>query len=132
MKKKHLLISLLAIVASIVSCKEDNEPTTQLDGVWIEQTDRSDTIVFKRLDGGSFLSLSRGREIRNGHELPKYGSGLYNYQIKGDSISLLTLFSSCSTCYETYYFMINSTELNIGDFYEKNLANSQSLTFIKE
>ncbi|QMU30919.1 hypothetical protein [Adhaeribacter radiodurans] len=132
MKKMHLLISLLAIVASIVSCKEDNEPTAQLDGVWIEQTDRSDTIVFKRLDGGSFLSLGRGREIRNGNELPKYGSGLYNYQIKGDSISLLSLFSSCSTCHETYYFVINGAELKVGDFYRKNSANPQPLTFIKE
>jgi len=132
MKKMHLLILLFALVVTIVSCKDNNEPTFQLDGVWIEQTDRSDTIVFKRLDGGSMLSLNRGREIRNGHDLPKFGSGLYNYQIKGDSISLLSLFSSCSTCYETYYFVTQGAELKIGDFYNKNLVNPQTLIFVKK
>ena len=38
MKKMHLLISLLALVAGIVGCKDNNELTFQLKGVWIEQT----------------------------------------------------------------------------------------------
>lgn len=128
----HLLISLLALVAGIVGCKDNNELTFQLKGVWIEQTEKSDTIVFERFDGGSLLSLKRGREIRNGHDLPKYGSGLYKYQIKGDSISMLNLLSSCSTCYKTYYLVIRGPELKIGDFYKKNSANPQLLTFVKK
>lgn len=129
MKKTHLLILLLAL--GLGSCRETGEPGFPLDGVWIEQEDRSDTIIFERLDGGSFLLLNRGREIRNGNDLPKYGSGPYNYQIQGDSISMLSMLSSCSSCHKTYYFAVRGTELRIGDFYRKDSANLQTLTFVK-
>ncbi|TXK18367.1 hypothetical protein FVR03_24125 [Pontibacter qinzhouensis] len=132
MKKTYLLILFLALIGNMVGCKDNNEPTLPLDGVWLEQSDRLDTIRFVRLDNGPYLSLDRGREIRNGEVLPKYGSGLYNYQIKGDSISLLNLSSSCSSCYKTYYFVIKGAELRIGDFYEKNSPNPQPLIFIKD
>lgn len=129
MKKTHLIIILFVLGSALGSCRENEQPTLALEGVWIEQKDRSDTLIFQKIDGSSFFSLTRGSEIRNGNNLPKYGSGLYNYQINGDSISMLSLLSSCSNCQETYYFAVQGSTLKIGDFYQKNAVSPQIFLF---
>jgi hypothetical protein len=131
MKKALLLIPILVFVGILVGCKKDTEPAVQLQGVWVEQTDRADTLIFEVIDAKPFLSLQRGTEARDGHQLPKYGSGMYDYQVKKDSISLLSLYSSCNNCQQTYYLTIMGSELRIGDFYQKNSASSLPLTFEK-
>jgi hypothetical protein len=132
MKKGLSLVLLLTLVGSLLSCKKSEEPIAQLVGVWIEQTDRLDTLIFEKIDGRPFLSLHRGTETRDGHQLPKSGSGMYDYQIQKDSISLLSLYSSCSNCNENYYFVTVGRQIRIGDFYKKNSPNPQTLTFIKK
>ena len=75
------------------------------------------------------LCEESGLRFRNGHELPKIGSGPYNYNIKDDSIYLVDLLSSAMLGINCY-FKIENDKLTIGNFYEETL-DKMFLNFIK-
>lgn len=122
-------ISLLFVIGA---CKEQEEalPLKHLAGIWVEQKARLDTLLFLgNLGTADYLDLRRGREIRNGLELPKAGSGWYDFVVKEDSISLRSMFSSC-TCRQEFYFKATTQSITIGDFY-KDPAKPQKVVFVR-
>ena len=66
--------------------------------------------------------------MRNGHKLPKYGAGIYEYKIAGNSISVYNTLSSCY-CFSDYFYEMDEN-LHIGNFYENNQP-AQILTFVR-
>ncbi|MGB3588687.1 MAG: hypothetical protein WBA23_19220 [Tunicatimonas sp.] len=87
--------SCLAFIAATLlssSCQEDEDSINPLLGIWLESTDRSDTLLFKK----DHFILNRGEEMRNGNLLPKLGSGLYFYELQKDTVSVQNSVSSFS------------------------------------
>lgn len=128
MKIRIVLLCLLGCLFGFSSCKKEeaDTPLKNLNGIWVEQQARLDTIQF--LDG-EFLALRRGREFHNGHLLPKYGAGWYDYEFQGDSISLLSMLSS-NTRRHTYFFHAGTETLTIGNFFT-NQAVAPNLIFVR-
>jgi hypothetical protein len=127
---KQALILILLIAG--FGCNDTSEQPIplNLEGKWVDQLTTTDTLEFLRFeDGSTLMNLSRGREISNGHNLPKIGSGLYTYFLTKNSISLHYSLSSNSKTTD-YYFQQNPLELKIGRFFDSE--NSASiLTFRK-
>ena len=126
--KQTAFLAIVAVVLSCIGCKKEDIHSNELTGTWIEATDKADTLVFF---GTESFMLNRGKEMSNGHILPKYGSGIYEYKLQNDSISLYNSISSCY-CFNNYYFEIKNGTLKIGDFYRKNLTQQGTLTFVKQ
>lgn len=124
--KNSLFIGLLFFL--LVSCEKNTIEKSPLDGIWVETTQKMDTLVFDNQHTSFYLN--RGAELRNGYLLPKYLSGPYSYEIGKDSISLRWLLSS-SLYGNNYYFRINyeSDLIMIGNFYEDSLNVNEVLTF---
>ena len=124
--KKSFLIGLLFFV--LVSCEKNNTEKAPIVGIWVESTQKTDTLVFDDLN--TMVNLNRGTEIRNGYLLPKYSSGLYSYELKQDSISLRWLLSS-SSYGNNYFFKIEleNDQLKIGNFFVDSLDKHATLTF---
>lgn len=126
--KRAAALAALAVVLSCASCKKEDVNISELTGTWIEATDKEDTLVFRSSEN---FTLNRGKEMRDGHILPKYGSGIYEYKLQNDSISLYNQTSSCY-CFNSYYFGMKNGTLKVGDFYKKNPAQQETLTFVKQ
>lgn len=90
--------------------------SADLKGKWIDTETRLDTLVFEPIETSEIFNLKRGKEILNGHLLPKSGSGPYYYNLDKDKISLRWMLSSNSN-YEDYYIEIIENKMNIGNFY---------------
>lgn len=127
---KNGFFLFLLIVAFGCTDTSDGPLPPSLEGKWVDQLTTTDTLEFIRLeDGSSLMDLRRGREVRNGYDLPKSGAGLYMYTLSNNSISLQYSFSSLWEPKE-YYFQHNALQLKIGRFFESD--NSASiLTFRK-
>ncbi|WKN42451.1 hypothetical protein [Tunicatimonas pelagia] len=125
-KKLFPLVAIAALLFG-TGCREDEVSTNTLDGTWVESRDQADTLVF---EGENSFILNRGREERNGHLLPKYGAGLYFYELRTDTISVRNSVSS-SSIYREVFIKIESDRLMIGDFYQKDTINPELLTFDK-
>ena len=104
----------------------------QLEGVWVEKTDRLDTIFCDDILGGKYFLLGRGKQVIEGHIIPKRGAGLWKYQINpnSNSISLNYLLSSNSR-FNNYYFKIGHQMMKIGNFYNSAIPENRELTFVK-
>lgn len=124
--KNSLLIGLIFFL--LVSCEKNNIEKVPIDGIWIEATHKTDTIVFDNQH--TLFNLNRGTEIRNGYLLPKYLSGQYSYEIINDSISLRWLLSSSSNG-NNYNFNVDSKngQIKIGNFFVDSLNKNVILTF---
>lgn len=124
--KNSLLIGLLFIL--LVSCKKDPVETASIDGTWVETTQRMDTLVFDHQH--PFFDLNRGKELRDGHLLPKYLSGPYLYEIGKDNIYLRWGLSSSSSG-TNYYFNADSKngQMSIGNFFVDSISKNEVLTF---
>lgn len=103
-----------------------------LNGIWIEENMRKDTIIFKPYYDGQepILNLERGK--RNNSNLPEYYSGSYHYRLEKDVIKTQWCFSSSIT-YNPYYIKISkdSSEMKIGNFYDSSPQNYDTLIFIR-
>jgi len=119
---------LLLPILFCMGCKEDDIATPFISGTWIESVDKTDTLVFSNNE--RFFTLNRGKEVRNGQLLPKYGSGIYLYVLEEDTISVRNTVSSFSGYYKTS-IEIEQNRLVIGDFYQKDTLTQQALIFEK-
>ena len=121
---------LFILALSLFCCGDDHVATqTSLNGKWVEINTRTDTLTFLVMDENPYVTLDRGREIRNGHLLPKIGSGIYRYRLFHDSISLYWTLSSNSD-YNHYYFNQTGDALIVGNFYDPDLKGARD-TFKK-
>ena len=121
----------LIFVLTLLSCSKNETNiinSTDLKGKWIDVETRQDTLYFESLDNLEIMNLNRGKEIREGHLLPKYGSGPYNYKLSELKISLNWMLSSNSN-FNDYYFKIIENKLIIGNFYGSEYG--ETLTFEK-
>jgi hypothetical protein len=127
--KQALFLILLAFLMGCTDTSDQPIPLG-LEGKWVDQLTKTDTLEFLRFeDGSTLMNLSRGREISNGHNLPKIGSGPYIYTHTGNSISLQYSLSSNWNPTD-YYFQQNALELKIGRFFDSE-NSSDVLTFRK-
>ncbi|HXI00044.1 MAG TPA: hypothetical protein VNI52_07225 [Sphingobacteriaceae bacterium] len=111
--KKSLIVLTLFLFG--ISCKKNNDNTQSIDGVWVELSQKKDTLYFD--SPNSFLNLGRGKELNGGRLVPKIYSGLYSYETKSDSISLQYMLSSLYRS-KNYKFNLdlNKGEITIGIF----------------
>ena len=129
---KLLLITLGIFLYMLPSCQKKTESDEFLVGSWIESSNKSDTIVFSKHDNKAYFNLNRGKEIRGGYLLPKYYSGLYDYEILGDSIALRWLLSSNGNPHNHYFhYDLDKNQLIIGNFFEDSLSSDLKLVFNK-
>ena len=69
------------------------------------------------MSGEAAFVLKRGTEVRNGLTLPKYGSDIYQFEVKGDSMYLHPTLSSNSRAIPCYFKMsANGRSFQIGAF----------------
>ena len=123
----NIKATLLILAASfiLISCKKKPEVQGNISGTWIETKNRADTLVFMR---EKMLDLRRGKAVYNGYLQPKAWSGHYLYQLKPDSIKLSYMLSSNSN-QPTYSFVMQSNQIHIGDFYQKDPGQNTLLIF---
>ncbi len=130
---KNVLASVIIVVLIVLcSCKKENTEYSHIRGKWVETSYNSDTIIFKRNEPDGMLELNRGKEIRNGYLLPLFGSGLYDYTITRDSISLYWGLSSCSYSPNFYFNLdLQKEQISIGNFFGDSLDYNEILIFEK-
>jgi hypothetical protein len=123
-----LLIGIL--IFSLQSCEKNNIEIVNLDGAWLENGHKADTLVFDTPN--SMFTLYRGYELQNGYLLPKDLSGPYLYEMSGDSICLNWTASSLGIG-KNYYFQPDSKkeQIKIGNFFVDSLSDHDILTFSK-
>ena len=93
------MIIPLILMASACGTTEPLPSDGRLTGVWVHETTGTDTIDFDEfptMSGEAAFVLERGTEVRNGLTLPKYGSDIYQFEVKGDSMYLHPTLSSNS------------------------------------
>lgn len=114
------VVSFFCLLLLVFACGKSQSPTpTSLNGTWIENSGRGDTLIFKT----NLLEVRRGFEIRNGVRLPKAGSGLWSYQLgKKYQIEVNALLLSSSKS-QTAHVELKDNLLYVSNFYE--LENSK-------
>ena len=125
---KHNL--LLILILTLSSCVNDDSVnlSPDLKGKWVEMETSIDTLTFEVWDTMDIMILDRGKEMRDGHLLPKAGSGSYQYRLVDGKISLYWMLSSNSS-FKDYKFKLTGERLVIDDFYGP--SSSVPLTFKK-
>lgn len=107
--KTILQLLLISFILVQFSCsKDDVLDSESLRGLWVHTETKTDTIDFntKTFTSKKTFELKRGKEMHNDYELPKTGSGLYTYEIEGDSIYLQNVMSSLGAD-SPYYFKLS-------------------------
>ncbi|MFD0837561.1 hypothetical protein ACFQ0I_17420 [Mariniflexile aquimaris] len=123
----------LIFMLTLLSCsKDDTNIANQSDlkGKWVDVETRLDTLSFESLNNLEIMNLNRGKEIREGYLLPKYGSGSYAYKLSELKISLNWMLSSNSN-FKDYYFKIIENRLNIGNFYDSEYGETLNFEKLK-
>ena len=124
MRIKYLI---LIITALCLSCSNnDITSIASLDGKWVEQTLRKDTIDFSPDFEGKYFVFKSDDEIAGYNSLY---STFYEYRIEGNQISLYNLISSCY-CFSDYYFKRSGDAIKIENFYDPN-SKGNIETFVK-
>jgi hypothetical protein len=125
--KNSLFIGLLFFL--LVGCEKNTIEKAPINGIWVETTQKMDTLVFDNQHPS--FNLKRGSELRNGYLLPKLSSGLYSYEIGKDSISLNWILSSSSYRNNYYFFKLDTESdlIEIGNFFVDSLNKNVTLTF---
>lgn len=130
--KNTLFLLFVAIALFTFGCDNDELKIESLDGIWVESSNLSDTLIFNTNEFEGWLYLNRGKELQNDYLLPKIGSGSYDYEIIADSIKLQYHLSSCM-CPKSYEFKILSDEdkLRIGNFFDDSIPFGEPMVFVK-
>jgi len=121
-----IIYILIIIVLAGYSCEKDEASPVRLEGVWVEKSFGKDTI--------DFFSPGKDPDIK-WFELrrdEKISTGLYSYELFGDSISIYWMLSSC-LCPHHYYFKLEGSEEEfiIGRFYDSADLQSETLEFFR-
>ena len=122
---------IIIILSVLLSCANENLKTNQeaLKGKWVDVNTKTDTLTFVISENDKYLIVSRGKEMRDGFLLPKYGSGPYYFNLVSDNkISLNSRLSSNSN-FTDYYFDQVGEILKLSDFF--NGPTTNILTFKK-
>jgi hypothetical protein len=124
-------ISLLLLLGlALISCENnDISSTGSLEGKWVDIKTKTDTLIFDKSIAPNVFLLRRGKEIQNGHLLPKSGAGMYEFKLLPEKISVYNLLSSCY-CFKEYFFLYTGSQLTVENFYDDN-ANRVLHTFQK-
>ena len=123
---KRVLSIVFVLIFS--GCTDDDAvSSSELQGTWIEIA-ASEKLIFEILDGKPYVTLHRGKEIRNGVLLPKPGSGPYEYELTHDGVISLRWLASSNSNYKQYPFKRSGNTFVIGNFFDNSPDN---LTFIK-
>jgi hypothetical protein len=117
------LVFIFSLVI-IIACKKNQTSTGELRGVWVESTQRLDTIYFDGALFGSNLTF----ELRS--EVQTYNS-IYDYRVKPDSMLLRSFFSSYNGFYSYYYRRENRSSFTIRNFYHPSLSSTLRFERIK-
>jgi hypothetical protein len=134
-KDKSLVImkyGLFILIIFLSGCTYNNLNTNQvtLEGKWVDINSKTDTLSFGFFGGKESIMLGRGKEMRDGFLVPKYGSGPYDYKLlQVDKISLHWALSSNGSFID-YYFRQTGDRLIIGNFF--NAANPGTLLTFKK
>ncbi len=116
--------TFLLLGGLFTSCAKPETVTPEsLTGVWVEKTTRKDTLIFNPTFRGEILKnklfVNRGKELNaGGYLVPKLGSGPYNYQLQGDRIAVISMYSSYNVKGSSYALTRQGNELQIGNFFE--------------
>ena len=126
MKIKILTINVIFLTLLILtSCEKNKVTISGLQGTWVEIDTKTDTLIFKTNDLSGTFYLYRGFEMINGYYLPKIGSGMYSYDISGNSIKIVDLLSSTAGGNNYYFSIIHDNEsfqVGMFTFLETNKA----------
>ena len=130
---RYFFLLCLALVSAACQKSDSISPDT-LTGRWIEQTMRQDTLTFNLDHTGSslpdWLTVNRGKErTATGDLIPKIGSGMYTYQVRGDRIFVRNMLSSSSMGAE-YAIERKGDVLRVDNFYELGFRQSPTATRI--
>lgn len=115
--------SLLILGFTFAACdKPDTVTPETLTGIWVERSSRQDTLIFNPDFQGqtltNTLTVNRGKEINaGGHLLPKVGSGIYHYELRGKLIYVQNGLSSRAVG-EEYAIEQTGDRLRIENFFE--------------
>lgn len=118
-------IIYILLCTCLLACNEDTKEP-ELSGVWVESV-TGNQITFSN-DGKTF-DFDRGTEFISGEEVPKSGSGFYEYKFDGDGIALRWTLSS-NSAFNTYYFNKVDDRIEMSSFYD--LTMSRLLIFEKQ
>ncbi|MBC3786267.1 hypothetical protein [Spirosoma utsteinense] len=127
-----LLVFLLGFIG--LSCQKPAAVTPDsLTGVWVEKSGRRDTLIFNPSFQGNTLpntlTVNRGKEINaGGYALPKIGSGIYQYELRGKRIYVQNGLSSRYQG-EEYALERIGDELRVENFFE--LGFNQPATAVR-
>ena len=125
------LVYSIAFLYGFTACTKPEAVTPDaLTGVWVEETARRDTLFFNLDQSGKSLPNSllvkRGKEInQGGFLLPKIGSGIYQYSLLNNRISVRNMLSSSSQLTD-YWIEQSDKKLLIDNFFE--LGSNQPAT----
>ena len=114
---KYLLIFSLIILLSCEGVNVNPDSKT-LEGVWVEVSNYSDTLKFLNIDGSEYLSLNRGSETKGGFQVPKSGSGPYEYNILSEEKISLRWSLSSNSDFNEYIFKQSGNFLIIEKFFD--------------
>jgi len=111
MRRSLLCLSLILFFAA---CKKSGTSPNALQGIWIEKTQRMDTINFDNL-----VFSTSTPPVFDLRSQPNGYNSLYSYSFKTDSILLRSFNSSYSGFYAYYFKQNNSAMFSISNFYHK-------------
>lgn len=124
-KTETMRLILLVFLPGFIglSCQKPAAVTPDsLTGVWVEKSAQRDTLIFNPSYQGTTLqntlTVNRGKEINaGGYLLPKIGSGIYQYELRGKQIYVQ---NGLSSRYEGEVYAIEriGNELRIENFFE--------------
>jgi hypothetical protein len=104
--------------------------SAELNGKWVDVNTKTDTLTFETRDKKDYIILTRGKEIRNGRNVPKSCIGLYSYKLlPGDKITLSWILSSVDRP-NAYHFKQRGDFIDMEEFYCMKKTGTK-LTFKK-
>ena len=119
-----------------VSLRKTGIKQSPLTGTWVENLQKTDTLVFSPEYDGQYpiVTLNRNKRESGEYSVPGYSTGPYWYILGKNSISL-NWFLSSNSIFNRYFFtlMPSGNQLKIGRFFTDTppLLENDTLTFTK-
>jgi hypothetical protein len=135
--KKLIVFLFVMFCSGFIACEKNNVEPLKPEGIWVESTKGTDTMVFDNLNAR--FVLNRGKEMQGEFLMPLSNSGPYDYKLINDSISVkydgasIPYYRNFFANYSNFYFKMDSQkqQFQIGNFYVDSLGQHDILTFTK-